>query len=767
LVSSWAVWVKRKDFFSEEKKQKTFMSYFELQVTSNYSFLRGASHIEELFEQAKLHDYEAIAITDRNSLAGIARAHQRAKETNIRLIIGCRLDLTDGTSLLTYPTDRAAYAKLCALLSIGKKRAGKGACHLTWTDLVAHNEGLIAILLHDHTDTTCQANLHRLKQDFGNNAYLALTLHRRPNDARRLHELSQMAQAASIPTVVTNDVLYHAPERRILQDVVTCIREGCTIDDAGFRRTRTADRHLKPACEMARLFERYPQAVHRAGEIADRCRFSLAELKYQYPNEVKIPGFSTQQTLEKLTWEGAANRYRDGIPEKVSSQLKHELSLISEFNYAPYFLTVESIVRFAVSQNILCQGRGSAANSAVCYVLGITAIDPVAENLLFERFISTARDEPPDIDVDFEHEQREIVIQWIFNTYGRDRAALCATVVRYRSRGAVREVGKALGLTEDVTAALAGQVWGWSNDGVDDKHAEALNLNLSDRRLDLTLKLARDLLNFPRHLSQHPGGFVLTQDRLDSLVPIEPASMPDRQVIEWDKDDIETLHFMKVDVLGLGMLGCMRRAFDLLGEHKPDCHRIKKIADIPQNDTATYDMICKADTIGVFQIESRAQMSMLPRLKPRSLYDLTIEVAIVRPGPIQGDMVHPFLRRRDNLEKRETLTPELEAVLGKTLGVPLFQEQAMKVAIVCAGFSPSEADQLRRSMATFKMTGGVGGFHAKLIDGMVARGYTPEFAARIFKQIEGFGSYGFPESHAASFDLIAYASSWMFLPVPC
>jgi error-prone DNA polymerase len=734
------------------------MSYIELQVTSNYSFLRGGSHIEELFAQAELYDYDAIAITDHNSLAGIARAHHRAKEAGIRLIIGCRLNLTDNTSLLVYPTDRAAYARLCRLLSIGKGRAGKGACHLDWNDLATYSEGLIAVLLHNHADATCRKNLLRLKQDFKTNAYLALTLHRRPSDAQRLHALAQMAHAAGVPTIATNDVLYHSSERRILHDVLTCIREGCTIDDAGFRRTRTADRHLKHAAEMERLFERYPQAIARAGDIAEKCRFSLSELHYQYPHEVKIPGMSAQQTLEKLTWEGAAKRYKDAIPDNVTTQLKHELALIGSFDYAPYFLTVENIVSFAVSKGILCQGRGSAANSAVCYVLGITAIDPVESNLLFERFISANRHEPPDIDVDFEHEQREIVIQWIFETYGRDRAALCAAVSRYRSRGAVREVGKALGLTEDVTAALAGQVWGWSNDGVEDEHAEALHLNLDDPRLDMTLKLARDLIGFPRHLSQHPGGFVLTHDRLDTLVPIEPAAMADRQVIEWDKDDIDTVKFMKVDVLGLGMLGCMRRAFDLLEEHRGER---MGLADIPNDNAPTYDMICKADTIGVFQIESRAQMSMLPRLKPRCLYDLTIEVAIVRPGPIQGDMVHPYLRRREGLEKVELPTPELASVLGKTLGVPLFQEQAMKVAIVCAKFTASEADQLRRSMATFKVTGGVSIFHEKLIGGMVANGYTQEFAERTFRQIEGFGSYGFPESHAASFALIAYASSWM------
>jgi len=736
------------------------MSYVELQVTSHYSFLRGASSVEELLAQAKLHGYETIAITDRNSLAGIARAHKRAAEADIRLIIGCHLDLADGTKILVYPTFRAAYARLCGLLSIGKKRGGKGACILEWSDLAAHAEGLIGILVPDLPNAALSAQLHRLKADFGDRAYLALTLQRRPNDATRLYQLAHMAQTARVKTVATNDVLYHTPARRILQDVVTCIREGCTIDDAGFRRTRTADRHLKPPAEMARLFARYPEALACTVEIAERCRFSLSELSYQYPHEVRGHGLSAQQTLEKLTWAGATARYK-AVPDKVVAQLQHELSLIGSLHYAPYFLTVEKIVSYARSQGILCQGRGSAANSAVCYVLGITAIDPVQSNLLFERFISTARHEPPDIDVDFEHERREEVIQWIFRTYGRDRAALCATVSRYRSRGAVREVGKALGLTEDVTAALAGQVWGWSNDGVDEEHAAALNLNLADPRLDMTLKLARELIGFPRHLSQHPGGFVLTQDRLDTLVPIEPAAMADRQVIEWDKDDIDTLQFMKVDVLGLGMLGCMRRAFDLLGAHRSEIGITNGMADIPADDPATYDMICKADTVGVFQIESRAQMSMLPRLKPRKLYDLVIEVAIVRPGPIQGDMVHPYLRRREGLEKVEYPTPELRSVLEKTLGVPLFQEQAMKVAMVCAGFSPTEADQLRRSMATFKITGGVSHFKDKLIQGMVDRGYTADFAERTFKQIEGFGSYGFPESHAASFALIAYASSWM------
>jgi error-prone DNA polymerase len=496
----------------------------------------------------------------------------------------------------------------------------------------------------------------------------------------------------------------------------------------------------------------------RTLEIVDRCRFSLDELAYQYPEERADPSLSPQETLEKLTWEGAAWRYPEGLPDDVVRTLRHELDLIERLRYAPYFLTVHSIVRFARSKDILCQGRGSAANSAVCYVLGITSIDPARNDLLFERFVSEERHEPPDIDVDFEHERREIVMQWIFDRYGRDHAALCSTVIRYRTKGAIRDVGKALGLTEDLIKMLSSQVWGWSEDGVEDKHVEALNLNLSDRRLRLALDLARELMGAPHHLSQHPGGFVLTHDRLDDLVPIEPAAMIDRQVIEWDKDDIDALKFMKVDVLALGMLTCMKKAFDFLAEHKGVN---LDLATIPAEDPRTYAMIRKADTLGTFQIESRAQMSMLPRIKPRTFYDLVVEVAIVRPGPIQGDMVHPYLRRREGLEPVVYPKPELEQVLGKTLGVPLFQEQAMRVAIVCAGFTPGEADQLRKSMATFKFTGGVSAFRDKLIAGMVANGYEQEFAAQTFRQLEGFGSYGFPESHAASFALIAYASSWV------
>ncbi|WP_026379815.1 error-prone DNA polymerase [Afifella pfennigii] len=732
--------------------------YAELQAVSNYSFLRGASHPEELFAEAANLGLSALAITDHGSLAGLVRAHAAARETGLRLIVGTRLKLLDGPELLLYPRDRAAYGRLCRLLTLGKTRAGKGGCKVTRQEVAAHGEGQMAILIPEAADEALAERLAWLKESFGNDASLALTLRRRPGEALRLAQLAAMAGTYGVPAVATGDVLYHRPERRILQDVMTAIREGVTLDELGFRREAFADRHLKSPEEMARLFSSHPQALLRSAEIADACRFTLEELKYQYPSEILIPGMTPQAALEKLTWEGAAERFPGGVPEKVATQLRHELCLVAELGYAPYFLTVNAIVRFARSEGILCQGRGSAANSAICFVLGITAIDPARNDLLFERFVSRDRGEPPDIDVDFEHERREEVIQWVYETYGRQRAALCATVVRYHAKGAIREVGKALGLTEDVTAALSSQIWGWSRDGVEEKHLAELNLNEADYRLRLTLKLSRALIGFPRHLSQHPGGFVLTEDRLDTLVPIEPAAMTDRQVIEWDKDDIDELGFMKVDVLGLGMLGCLRRCFDLLKAHRG---LDVDIATVPAEEKAVYAMIAKADTVGVFQIESRAQMAMAPRLKPQNLYDLTVQIAIVRPGPIQGEMVHPYLRRREGKEAVEYPTEEFRRVLGKTLGVPLFQEQAMALAVHCAGFTPSEADKLRRSMATFKFTGSVSTFRAKFIDGMLARGYGKDFAERAFTMIEGFGSYGFPESHAASFALIAYASSWV------
>ena len=736
-------------------------AYVELQVTTHFSFLRGASSPEELFAAAALLGLPALGIVDRHSVAGIVRAWDAQKTTGVRSIVGCRVDLIDGTALLLYPTDRAAYGRVCRLLSVGKARGGKGACHLGWSDVEEWNEGLLGMVVPDRTDARLQATLSRTARAFGDRAYMALSVRRQPRDAVRLRSLAEMAAAARVPTVATGDILYHSPDRRLLQDVVTCIREKCTIDELGARRERFADRHLKAPAEMERLFRRYlgdTTPVARSVELASRCTFDLEQLIYQYPDEIGGSGLTPQQELERLTWLKAPDRYPEGVDDKVRKQLEHELKLIADLDYAPYFLTVHAIVAEARRREILCQGRGSAANSAVCYVLGITSIDPVRTELLFERFVSAERREPPDIDVDFEHERREEVIQWIYETYGRDRSALTAVVTRYRARGAVREVGKALGLSEDMTAGLSSSVWGWSREGVEEKHAEELNLDMSDRRLALTLDLARQLINTPRHLSQHPGGFVLTRDRLDDLVPIEPAAMEDRQVIEWDKDDIDALGFMKVDVLALGMLSCMRRAFEFMAQDKG----LKlDLATIPAEDPATYAMIRKADTLGVFQIESRAQMASIPLMAPKTFYDLVIQVAIVRPGPIQGDMVHPYRRRRNGEEAVTYPTEELRRVLEKTLGVPLFQEQAMRVAIECAGFTASEADLLRRAMATFKLTGGVSHFRDKLILGMVGRGYDREFAEKTFKQIEGFGSYGFPESHAASFALIAYASSWV------
>ncbi|KQQ50079.1 DNA polymerase [Rhizobium sp. Leaf311] len=733
------------------------MRYAELQVTTHFSFLRGASSANELFETAKSLGIDAIGVVDRNSLAGIIRALEASRATGLRLVVGCRLDLQDGMSILVYPTDRAAYSRLTRLITLGKGRGGKNNCVLHWDDVMSYADGMIGILIPDLADDICALQLRKMAEVFGNRAYVSLCLRRRPNDQLRLHDLSNMATRRKVKTVVTNDVLFHEPGRRQLQDIVICIRAKSTIDDVGFERERHADRYLKPPEEMERLFPRYPEALRRTMEIVEQCKFSLEELTYQYPEEAIVPGKTAQQSLEHYVWECVPDRYPEGMPPEVLATVRHELDLIQKMKYAPYFLTVFSIVQFARSQGILCQGRGSAANSAVCYILGVTSIDPSTNDLLFERFISQERDEPPDIDVDFEHERREEVIQWIYKTYTREKAALCATVSRYRAKGAIRDVGKVLGLPEDVIKALSSGMWSWSEE-VSDRNVRELNLNPDDRRLKLTLQLAQQLMGAPRHLGQHPGGFVLTHDRLDDLVPIEPATMEDRQIIEWDKDDVEALRFMKVDVLALGMLTCMSKAFDLIREHKDDD---LDLARITQEDPATYAMIRRADTLGTFQIESRAQMAMLPRLKPRTFYDLVVQVAIVRPGPIQGDMVHPYLRRREGKEKVEYPTPELEAVLGKTLGVPLFQESAMRVAMVCAGFTGGEADQLRKSMATFKFTGGVSRFKEKLVSGMVKNGYTAEFAEKTFSQLEGFGSYGFPESHAASFALIAYASNYI------
>jgi error-prone DNA polymerase len=734
--------------------------YAELQVATNFSFLRGASHPHELAIAAAALGIQAIAVTDRNTLAGVVRAYDAAQQVGIRLVVGARLDLVDAPSLLVYPTDRTAYGRLSRLLTIGKRRVPKGQCQLALADVLAHAEGQIVIALppEEAPQADFEAFLHTLAKAFPRRVYLAAQCLYRGDDARRLARLDELAKRCGTPLVATNDVHYHEPGRRALQDVITCIREHCTIDEAGWRLLANAERHLKPPEEMARLFADYPDAIARTVEIVERCKFSLEELRYEYPDELTREGRTPQEELAVLAWEGARWRYPNGVPDKVRTTIEHELKLIDQLYYAPYFLTVQDIVHYARSQGILCQGRGSAANSAVCYCIGITAVDPVHHDLLFERFVSAARNEPPDIDVDFEHERREEVIQYIYKKYGRDRAGLAATVICYRARAAIREVGKAMGLSLDTVGALARAIWGWSNDLLTEAQVRELGLDPKERRLAQTLALARELIGFPRHLSQHVGGFVMTRGPLDELVPIENAAMEDRTVIEWDKDDLDTLRILKVDVLALGMLTCLAKGFALIRRHYG---RDVDLATVPPDDPAVYEMLCRADSIGVFQVESRAQMSMLPRLRPKKFYDLVIQVAIVRPGPIQGDMVHPYLRRRRGDEPVTYPSDELREVLGKTLGVPLFQEQAMRIAIVAAGFPPDEADRLRRAMATFRRSGTIHTFREKFIQGMVGRGYDAAFAERCFDQIEGFGEYGFPESHAASFALLAYISAWV------
>jgi error-prone DNA polymerase len=757
-------------------------TYAELAVTTNFSFLRGAAHPEEMVETAEELKLFAIGIADRNSFAGVVRAYEAAKKKNIKLLVGARLVTVDGFEVLAYPIDRAAYGRLCRLITAGNLKAKKGECHLTFEDILATAEGQMLIALPPFNLSSSASRgrmqsftsrLAALARAAPGRTFLASVHYHRGDEPRRLALLAELGARVDAPLVAVNDVHYHVPERRPLADVLTCIREKCTIAEAGFKLSVNAERHLKPPVEMARLFKNFPDAMARSVAIAKACHFSLSELKYEYPDEPVPEGKTAQQHLEDLTWEGARERYPldhypDGIPAEVMARLKDELAVIAKLDYARYFLTVHDLVSFARRQpkEILCQGRGSAANSAVCYCLGITSVNPDKSTLLFARFISENRGEPPDIDVDFEHERREEVIQYVYRRYGRERAAICATVVHYRSRRAIREVGKALGLTEDITAALAKTVWG-ENEGVPDDHIRQAGLDPDNPAIRQAAMLADELIGFPRHLSQHVGGFVLTRAPLDETVPIGNAAMDKRTFIEWDKDDIDTLGLMKVDVLALGMLSCLRRGLDLLEQHYGKTY---SLASLPQDDAAVYEMLSQADSIGVFQVESRAQMSMLPRLKPRCFYDLVIEVAIVRPGPIQGDMVHPYLRRRDELrDGKEPDYPspahgdrdELKEVLKRTLGVPLFQEQAMQIAITAAKFTPDEADGLRRAMATFRHTGKVHLFRDKFITGMTARGYEREFAEHCFGQIEGFGEYGFPESHAASFALLVYASAFI------
>lgn len=745
-------------------------AYAELQTTSNFSFLRGASHAEELAIAAEALGLTAVGIADRNSLAGVVRAWTAAKQRKVRVLTGCRLDFMDGTpSLICYPTDREAFARLTRLLTLGQRRAEKGQCHLTWADFLDHADGQIGLIVPPRAlDEAFERDLTRMAGDLSGRSWLAASRAYAAQDLKRLSRLDALGRTAGAPIVATNDVLYHGPERRPLQDIITCVREHRAIHEAGFRLEANAERHIKTPDEMARLFERWPRAVERTVEIVERIGFDLGQIREQYPDEPVPPGKTAMQHLTDLTFAGAAWRYPSGVPEKVRAQLEEELRLIAKMDYANYFITVHDIVREARKMGILCQGRGSAANSSVCYCLGVTAIDPTEHRLLFTRFISENRGEPPDIDVDFEHERREEVMQYVYERYGRDYAAICGTVIHYRPRSAIRDVGKALGLTEDVTSLLAGTVWGSWGDGLPEEHLRNAGLDPDAPEIARAVALATELLKFPRHLSQHVGGFVLTKQRLDETVPIGNAAMKDRTFIEWDKDDIDSLSLMKVDILALGMLSAIQRAMGMLRQDHGQAW-LKDLADIPKEVPGVYDMLCKADSVGVFQVESRAQMSMLPRLKPREFYDLVIEVAIVRPGPIQGDMVHPYLKRKNGIEPVEWPAPapehgpadELKGILGKTFGVPLFQEQAMSLAIEAAKFTPDEADGLRKAMATFRNLGTPAEYRDKFVEGMVRRGYQRDFAERCFKQIEGFGHYGFPESHAASFAKLVYVSAWI------
>ncbi|MFV2002627.1 MAG: error-prone DNA polymerase, partial [Paracoccaceae bacterium] len=760
--------------------------YAELCVSSNFTFLTGASHPEELVTRAAELGLEAIAITDRNTLAGVVRAWSALKELARtatgaslsssgkpqgapdaklpRLVIGCRLVLSDSpVEWIALPRNRAAYARLSRLLTLGKRRVKKGDCRLMCADLAAGSRGMILIALPPRGACTraegadIEAQIQEMSRCFPGQTYLGAAPRYDGTDQACFADMARLANRVSAPMVAVGDVLMHRASRRQLADVLTCMRHHVTIDEIGTRAQPNAERRLRSGADMERLFRAHPAALKRSVEIATRCTFDLSELSYEYPDEV-ADGEAPQDRLIRLTGEGLARRYPDGPGERVRGLAAKELGLVEKLGFAAYFLTVHDIVGWARGRGILCQGRGSAANSILCYALGITDVGPEVISMVFERFISEHRGEPPDIDVDFEHERREEVIQHIYARYGRHRAGLCATVIHFRTRSAIREVGKVMGLSQDLTAALSGQIWGMSNKGADADRMRELGLDPDNRRLTQTARLIGEIIGFPRHLSQHVGGFIITKGRLDELCPIENAAMDDRTVIEWDKDDIDALGILKIDVLSLGMLTCLRKCFDLIraqGGPRYD------IASVPQEDAPTYDMLCVADAVGIFQVESRAQMNFLPLMRPRRFYDLVIEVAIVRPGPIQGGMVHPYINRRQGRAPVDLPSEALREVLGKTLGVPLFQEQAMQIAVVAAGFSPEEADRLRRSLATFRRMGTIGTFKARFIDGMLARGYSPEFAERCFSQIEGFGEYGFPESHAAAFAMLAYVSAWL------
>ncbi len=740
--------------------------YAELRCRTNYSFLEGASHPDELVSRAAELGLAALAITDRNSVAGVVRAHVAAREAGLKLLIGSEITPTDGTPLVLLATDRAAYGRLCRLITRGRRRADKGACLLTVDDVAEHADGLLACVpLRPVIDCGSHDMPGRYRDIFADRCYALAEQHGGPHDRMLLHRMKRLAEQGGLPLVAANDVHYHDARRQPLQDVITAIRHGCRVDELGGRRFPNAERRLKSADEMRRLFADFPEAVERTQEVADRCRFSLEELRYEYPEELCPEGREPFEYLQELTWQGAAVRYPDGIPERVRNLLRHELSLIRELRYESYFLTVWDLVRFARERRILCQGRGSAANSAVCYCLGVTAVDPDRFETLFERFISRERNEPPDIDIDFEHERREEVIQYIYRRYGRERAGMTATVITYRTRSAIRDVGKALGFSLDCIRRLSESFDRTAPEDSVDWLRDA-GLDPQARKTRQFLDLVRGIRHFPRHLSQHVGGMVFTRGRLSELVPVENASMAGRTVVQWDKDDLDALGILKVDCLSLGMLTALRRCFDLIDDFEQTHHpqtapdRLT-LATIPADDPDVYRMIQQADTVGVFQIESRGQMSMLPRLRPKTFYDLVIELAIMRPGPIQGDMVHPYLKRRQGKERVTYPDDRIRQVLQRTLGVPIFQEQAMQLAVVAAGFTPGEADQLRRAMGAWRRHGVIDRFREKFLDGMHRRGYDPEFAARLFRQIQGFGEYGFPESHAVSFALLAWASAWL------
>lgn len=734
------------------------MRYAELHCKSNFTFLEGASHADELVAQACALGYHALAITDRNSLAGVVRAYTATKDHPLKLVIGAEITLQDAPPVVLWATDRAAYGRLSRLITVGRRRAEKGSCELRFVDLAELHEGLLAGVIARDLSTDHSHSLRDYRDLFDDRCYLLAELHRGPDDRTQLEEWMKYARRMRVPLVAAGDVHYHIPARQVLQDVLVAIRHSQSVNEIRDKLFPNAQRHMQSLDDIARNFQIAPTAVRRTIEIADRCTFLLSELKYEYPEELAPPGLTPLEHLTQQTWLGAKEHYPDGLPDKVRELLEKELSLIGELHYEAYFLTVWDLVRFARSRGILCQGRGSAANSAVCYCLGVTSVDPATSNVLFERFISKEREEAPDIDVDFEHERREEVLQYLYDKYGRERAGMTAVVTTYRPRSAIRDAGKALGLSLDRVDALAKQVEGYREEPRLAEHCQSVGIDPASETGRRLVYVINELVGFPRHLSQHVGGMVLTQRPLCELAPIENAAMEDRTVIEWNKDDLDELGILKVDVLALGMLTAIRKCFALLHKHTG---QELTLASVPPEDPTVYDMICQADTMGVFQIESRAQMSMLPRLQPRKFYDLVIEVAIVRPGPIQGKMVHPYLRRRAGEPVPDYPTPEIAEVLDKTLGVPLFQEQAMRLAVVAAGFTPGEADQLRRAMAAWRRPGIIDQFRRKLIAGMRERGLPEDFAELVYQQIQGFGSYGFPESHAASFARLVYISAWL------